>query len=252
MKTASINNSPNFGHSFRVSICLKGENGLENIFVNPAQNEKLYKSLNAKIISWLNEDFYTNLRTIYGLPNVKKPSTGVPRDMIDMLHNIDSDYNSFNLVRSIYRKNALGYITTGADVSIVENVKGAKHIGSAKTDSVWTYGHAKSDYVKALVKAVKGNILNYITSDNVLLRSKNNKEIMLKTIFKKVGKDKYELESFEFHENKSKPDLKPVTSAFSLYKKSINVSRKIRETVQHHVNKLFKSKANGKNYFSNS
>ena len=242
MKTASVNNSPNFGHSFRVSICLKGENGLENVFVNPASDEKLYKTLNAKIVNWLNEGFYTGLRNTYGVQRKvsKKAAYGnTYRQMADNLRQIDSDYADFGLVRSVYRRNALALIATGSDVPIIENLKGAKNIGVAKSDSIMTYGHSQSDYVKALTKAVRDNILSYITSDNVLLRSKNNKEIMLKTIFRKVGKNKYELDSFEFHENRTKPDLKPVTNEFNLYKSSANVSREIRNTIQHHVNKLF-------------
>lgn len=243
MKTASIGNSPNFGHSFRVSICLKGENGLENIFVNPATNEKLYKTLNSKIVNWLNEDYYTYLRNTYGAARKvsrKQPSNDNHRKMVECLREIDKDdYGRFSFVRSIYRKNALAYIATGPDVAIIENLKGAKYIGTAKTDSLRTFGHAQSDYVKALAKAVKDNVLSYVESHNVLLRSKDDKEIMLKTIFKQTGKNRYELDSFEFHENKSKPSLTPVTQRHRQYKNSTDISREIQHTVRNHVNRLF-------------
>jgi len=246
MKTASVNYSPNFGHSFRVSICLKDINGLESTFVNPAKDEKLYKTLNSKIVNWLNEDYYTYLRKTYGKERKvsrTKPANDNHRIMAEELMNIDSDYARFKFVRSIYRKNALAYIATGADVAIIENLKGVKFIGTAKSDSVQTLGHAQSEFVKNIVKAVKNNILNYVESGNVLLRSKDNKEIMLKAIFKKIGKNKYELDSFEFHENKTKPTLEPVAQNFSLRKNSADISREIQHTVQNHINKMFGQKS---------
>lgn len=244
MRTASVNNSPNFGHSFRVSICLKGENCLENIFVNPATNEKLYKTLNSKIVSWLNEDFYNSLRKTYGVQRKTskvQPENSVHKQLIQHLKILDRDYAGFGLTRSVYRRNALAYIATGSDVSIIENIKGAKYVGTAKADAART-GFNQTDYIRALVGAVKNNIINYVSSDNVLLRSKNDKEIMLRAIFKKLGADKYELDSFEFHENVSKPTLKQINPNFARYKESSDVSREIRNTINYHVNKLFRNK----------
>ena len=246
MKTASVNNSPNFGHSFRVSICLKDINGLGNTFINPAKDEKLYKTLNSKIVNWLNEDYYTYLRKTYGKERKVsriKPTNDNHRQMLKELKNIDSDYARFGFVRSIYRKNALAYIATGADAVITENLKGIKFIGQAKADSVQTLGHAQSQFVKDLVKAVKNNVLRYVESTDVLLRSKDNKEIMLKAVFKQTGKNKYNLDSFEFHENKTKPTLEPVTQRYIRQKNSADVSKEIQHTVQSHVNKLFGQKS---------
>lgn len=247
-------NNPNFGHSLRVSICVQNENHIGNAFVNPATESKLYKYLNAKIIEALNEGYYEKLRSFYGITRKTKkaqPNNPIYKDMVDKLTEIDSDYARFSLVRSVYDKNHLGRIVTGPDVAIAENIKGAKHIGTAKADSIWTYGTTRTNYVRDLSKAVKKNMLDYVQSDNVTLRSDNNKEIMLKVIFRQTGKDKkglptYDLDSFEFHENKSKPNLKPISPEFIRYKNSSFVADAIRETVQRHVNRLLGKKSHAK------
>ena len=247
MQVAKINgqNNQNFGHSFRVSICLKDAEGISK-FVNPAEDKNLYQKLNSKIVNWLNEEYYTNLRNLYGIARKTeriKPQSDIHKEMSAKLREIDKDYAKFNVVRSVYRRNTLGYIATGADVSIIENLKGVKNIGLAKADSKWTYGHSYSDYVKALSKAVKNNTIAYVTHDNVLLRSPRNKEIMLKTVFKKIfdpkAKDfRYELDDFEFHENYTKRTLAPVNSNFARFKQSRGMLEEIKKTIEYHVNKI--------------
>lgn len=239
------NSNPNFGHSIRVSICAQNNNcPLE--YVNPAKNSKLYKYLNAKIIEALNENHYEKLRSLYGVTRKtkkSKPINPIYKDMIQQLSEIDTDYARLDFVRSVYGRNCLGRIVTGVDVAITEIIKGAKHIGVAKTDSKWTYGTTRTDYVRDLSKAVKNNMLDYVQSDNVILRSKNNKEIMLRVNFKQTGTDKkglaiYDIDSFEFHENKSKPDLKPVSNDFISYKNSSFVADAVRRTINNHVNRI--------------
>lgn len=247
MQVQKINgqNNQSFGHAFRVSICLKDADGITK-FINPAEDKNLYQTLNSKIVNWLNEEYYTNLRQLYGTPRKTeriKPQTDVHKQLSSKLREIDEDYAKFNIVRSVYRRNTLGYIATGADVSIIENLKGAKQIGLAKSDSVWTYGHSYSDYVKALSKAVKNNTIAYVSHDNVLLRSPRNKEIMLKTIFTKTKEPKskdfrYELDSFEFHENYTKRTLAPVNPNFARFKQSKGMLEEIKKTVEYHVNKI--------------
>ena len=226
--------NPNFGHSIRVSICVE-KNCCPLEFVNPAKDSKLYKYLNSKI--------YGIARKI----KKSKPINPVFENLAKELTAIDTDYAKLNIVRSVYPKNKLGYIVTGNDVAIAENIKGAKHLGIAKSDSKWTYGTTRTDYVRDLSKAVKNNMLNYVQSDNVLLRSKNDKEIMLKANFKQTGTDKkgqaiYEIDNFEFHENKSKPNLKPIEPEFLRYKNSSLVADAVRQTVQHHVNRILGKK----------
>ena len=244
MQISPINNNQSFGHSFRVSICTKGEDGIVK-FVNPSENHQLYKKLNAKIVNWLNEDYYDNLRKIYGVPRKTskiQPETQKHKEMSEKLRQKDTDYAKFGVVRSVYRRNNLSYIATGADVSIIENLKGAKELGVAKSDSLWTYGDSHSQYVKALSKAVKNNSLNYVMHDNVLLRSPNNKEIMLKAVFKPLGKkagsERYELDDFEFHENITKRTLAPVNRNFLQFKQSKGMLEEIKKTVQYHLNKI--------------
>jgi len=248
MKVNSINSScdPGFGHSFRVSICLKSPNGLEDTFVNPHTNKKLYQTLNSNIVAWLNEDYRANLRKVLGIErklNKRTPSSTLHTQMINELKALDNDYARLGIVRSVYNGKKLGYIATGIDVPIIENIKGTKNIGVAKADSRWYSGTSSSDYVKQLTRLIRDNALDYVKNANVLLRSKNNKEIMLKTIFKEVGKTKkgspiYELDKYEFHENKTLPTLPKISSSFILYKYNPAMDAEIKKTVQYLADKI--------------
>lgn len=243
------NNKQTFGHSFRVSICKKDANGITT-FINPSENNKLYKQLNSKIVNWLNEDYYNNLRSLYGIPRkVKKATleTLKHKEMSAKLREIDTDYARFNVVRSVYRRNNLGYVATGPDVSIIENLKGIKNIGLAKSDAIWTQGDAHTQYVKALSKAVKNNALDFVQHDNVLLHSPRNKEVMLKVVFKetpknKSGKMNYELDDFEFHENYTKRTLAPVNPNFIRFKQSKGMLDEMKKTVEYHLNTMLKKR----------
>lgn len=247
MQIQKINgqNNQSFGHAFRVSICLKDADGISK-FINPAEDKNLYQTLNSKIVNWLNEEYYTNLRQLYGIPRKTEriqPQNDLHKQMSAKLREIDDDYAKFNVVRSVYRRNCLGYIATGADVSIIENLKGVKNLGLAKSDSKWTYGYSYTDYVRALARAVKNNTIAYVTHDNVLLRSPRNKEIMLKVNFKKEkapkSKDfRYELDSFEFHENYTKRTLAPVNPNFARFKQSKGMLEEIKKTIEYHINKI--------------
>lgn len=249
MQISPINNNQSFGHSFRVSISIKDKDGFLR-FVNPREENILYKNLNSKIVNWLNEEYYDNLRSLYGIKRKVekiKPETLKHKEMSAKLREIDDDYAKFNIVRSVYRRNNLGYIATGADVTIIENLKGAKQIGLAKADSIWTQGDSHSEYVKALSKAIKNNSLDFVKHDNVLLHSPRNKEVMLKVIFNeaeesKSGKTIYALEDFEFHENYSKRTLAPVNPNFIRFKQSWGMLEEIKKTIQYHLNKILKRK----------
>lgn len=249
MKISPINNNnQTFGHSFRVSICTRGDDGIVK-FINPSENQKLYKQLNSKIVGWLNEEYYDNLRRLYGIPRKvekTKPETLKHKEMAAKLREIDDDYAKFNVVRSVYRKNKIGLIATGADVSIIENLKGAKQIGLAKSDSLWTQGDSHNEYVKALSKAVRNNVIDFVEHDNVLLHSPSNKEIMLKAIFKPLGKksgvERFELDDFEFHENYSKRTLAPVNPNFIRFKQSQGMLEEIKKTIEYHLNSMLKKR----------
>lgn len=240
--------NPNFGSSFRVRIVVK--DGLDTFFVNPSKNEKLYKKLNSKLVNCFNNDFTNSLRTTFGIQK-KKPSKNILSDiqqkMIEELKRIDKDFREFNLVRSVYRKHQLGIIATGSDVSILENIKGLGQIGLAKRDSLWANGHSNNAYVRGFSKNVQQNAINYVENENVILRSGDNKEIMLNAIFKQTGVNKkgkpiYELDSYEFHKNASLPDLAPVSERHLRYKNSSSIKEEIQKTVQFRVNTLLKKK----------
>lgn len=224
MKVQSINNntnnnnSPNFGHSFRVSISvLRPDGGYD--FVNPATNKKLYKSLNSKIITWLNEDFKTRVRNVLNVPKKCVKTKTETEDIFKnnltaYLRSIDDDYKSLDMVRSVYnKKRKLGSVVTGVDAAIVEKNKGATRIGIAKNgfrsatmsrttainDAVGYFDKESNDYA--------GNPINF-------LRSKAGKEMMLRVNFKvsgktKRGKDIYEPVNFDFHEIKKSQPISP-------------------------------------------
>lgn len=181
INSGNRNSGPNFGHSFRVSICLKNESGCGDFFVGPRSEKKLYRLLNSKIVSWLNEDFLSNLRTVYGIEKKvgkTEPIGKLHREMIDKLKQLDTDYAKFPYVRTIYNRGGrIAHIATGSDVAILENIKGLKNLGVAKADAMWNYGTAHTEYVKALSKAVNGNAIDYVSHDNVLLRSPKIKKL---------------------------------------------------------------------------
>ena len=81
MKVDKVNsqiNNPNFGHSFRVSICLKNESGCGDFFVSPSSNKKLYNTLNSKIVEWLNINYYKNLRNVFGIARKNNTDVQMP------------------------------------------------------------------------------------------------------------------------------------------------------------------------------
>lgn len=256
MQVSAINNNhskpvvPSFGHSFRVSICLKDELTGLDMFVNPYTEKKLYQTLNSKIVSLLNLNYYASIRKALGLERKvgkTEPLSEIHKQLIDELKFLDTDYNLLSMARSVYNGGKLGYIVTGVDVPIVENAKGIRNIGTARADSMWYNGTPHSAYVKSLAKLVQENVLDYVKNSSVLLRSKDNKEIMLKATFKQSGKTKsgvpnYELDKFEFHENRSNPTLSPVLQSFSEYKTSSTAKNFIRKTVQSHAEKTAKRK----------
>lgn len=251
INSGNRNSGPNFGHSFRVSICLKNESGCGDFFVGPRSEKKLYRLLNSKIVSWLNEDFLSNLRTVYGIEKKvgkTEPIGKLHREMIDKLKQLDTDYAKFPYVRTIYNRGGrIAHIATGSDVAILENIKGLKNLGVAKADAMWNYGTAHTEYVKALSNAVNGNAIDYVSHDNVLLRSPKNKEIMLRAVFKESGENTkgdpvYELDRYEFHENYTKRTLAPVNPNFLRFKQSKGVAEEIKKTVEYILNKIVKKR----------
>ena len=201
-------NNTNFGHTFKVSICVRNKAGEQYTFINPVNNTKLYKELNSKFIGWLNEDFITDLRFRLGKPRKllrKKTERDMEgkRQLTEALTKIDKDYQEINMARSVYNDKGLAYIATGIDVPVIEQLHGATQIGLAKADAMELYGVTHTPYIDTIVKEFKNNSINYAKAPENLLRSKTGKEIMLRLNFLKTGeknnKPVYEFENFEFH-----------------------------------------------------
>lgn len=211
MKILPINsnqNKTNFGHTFKVSICVRNQAGGEYTFVNPVNNTKLYKELNSKFVGWLNEDFITDLRKRLNKPRklIRKKTerdTEGKKQLTEALTKIDKDYKEVNIARSVYNDKGLGYVATGIDVPIIEQMHGATQIGMAKADALELYGVTHTPYIDTIIKEFKNNSINYAKDSENLLRSKSGKEIMLRLNFIKTGeknnKSVYEFENFEFH-----------------------------------------------------
>ena len=210
MKVLPLNNqrSTNFGHTFKVSICVRNQAGGEYTFINPINNTKLYKNLNSKFVSWLNEDFITDMRSRLNKPRkiVKKKTerdADGKKQLTEALTKIDKDYHDINMARSVYNDRGLAYVATGIDVPIIEQLHGATQIGISKADALELYGVTHTPYIDAVVREFKNNSINYAKSSENLLRSKTGKEVMLRLNFIKTGEKKnqpvYEFENFEFH-----------------------------------------------------
>ena len=210
MKALPVNNqqNTNFGHTFKVSICVRNQARGEYTFINPVNNTKLYEDLNSKFVGWLNEDFITDLRKRLGKPRKltrKKTERDIEgkRQLTEALTTIDKDYKEINVVRSIYNDKGLGYVATGIDVPIIEQLHGATQIGMAKADAKDLYGVTHTPYIDTIVKEFKNSSINYAKASENILRSKSGKEVMLRLNFIKTGEKKnkpvYEFENFEFH-----------------------------------------------------
>lgn len=210
MKVLPLNNqkSTNFGHTFKVSICVRNQAGGEYTFINPINNTKLYKNLNSKFVGWLNEDFITDMRSRLNKPRkiVKKKTerdADGKKQLTEALTKIDKDYHDINMARSVYNDRGLAYVATGIDVPIIEQLHGATQIGMSKADALELYGVTHTPYIDAVVREFKNNSINYAKSSENLLRSKTGKEVMLRLNFIKTGEKKnqpvYEFENFEFH-----------------------------------------------------
>lgn len=237
----------NFGHTFRVGICLKKADNSGYEFITPQNNRKLYKELNSKVVGWLNEDFIANLRAILKKPKAAGKILSLEEEqnkkqLVKDLYDIDSDYRHLNLVRSVYRRSGLGYIATGIDVPILENLKGATQIGVAKSDALADFGVARNSYIDNIVRNFRNDSVKYVMDKSQLLYSKAGKEIMLRLNFKtagknKRGKDLYELETVDFHEiKKSIPvnfdEIKPA----EIQKSKMNAE--IKRTIRHQTSQI--------------
>ena len=241
------NKNPNFGHTFRVSICTKDVDGVYS-YVSPAKNTKLYKKLNKKVVSFLNEDFISNIRDIIGIPRkvVKKKTqleTKLQKDIVEKLSSIDSDYKQAPFVRSAYSKGTLGYIATGVDAPIIEEFMGADGIGVAKSMARKSGQPIWETDARNVVANFQKSTHEYVQSPTQLLRSKNDNEILLRVNFNEIkgkrgGKSKYEMAEFDFQELKTK-QLPPLTEEDKALKKDIDLNWVAKRYIKHSFDKIY-------------
>lgn len=249
----SVNSSlnkgnPNFGHTFRVSICTQTADGVYT-YISPAKNTKLYKKLNKKIVGFLNEDFISQLRKVIGIPRkvVKKKTqteAKLQKELVEKLSAIDSDYRQASFVRSAYStKGKLGYIATGVDAPIIEEFMGADGIGVAKRLARESGKPIWETDARSVVEKFNSKVREYVKSPTQLLRSDDNHETMLKVVFSEIpgkrgGKPKYEIASFDFKELKTKP-LPGLKETDEAIKKQISLDWAVGRFLKHSFDKIY-------------
>lgn len=208
MNVSAIDNaatqySPNFGHAVRVSISVRRPNSPIYDFISPAGNATLYKKLNSRIVGWLNSDLITAMRTkLERKRKVEKKlssvESAIQRRLIEDFTTLDSDYKKLKMARSVYNRFHLGFIATGCDVPIIENLAGTAEIGHIRK----SFGGQRPPIINEICKRFNNSVMKYIQHPVNRLKE-NGKELMLNLNFSITGVDKkgqnmYELESYEF------------------------------------------------------
>ena len=249
----NVNKQPNFEHAIRVSYCVRKPNAAGYDYVNPRTNNELYKKLNSKIVGWLNEGFINKVREVIDKParrtkNVSETEAVLKERFLRDFTAIDSDYTQFPFVRSIYNRNKLGFIATGNDVPIIENLKGATDIGLAKSESILFYGTTHTDFVKEICKDFDKKSKKYIAHPINRLVD-NGKEVLLRLNFRLAGKDKkgkdlYELDNYTFDRiQKTLPEAKHSDEVQVINLKETPVMELLmKDTVRHIINLVSKNK----------
>ena len=239
--------NPNFGHAIRVNICVLKPNGEGYYFVNPSGNGSTYKKLNAKIINWLNHDIISEFRDREGLKRkVYRTQTlneeFLQNKLVEDLATLDSDYREANIARSVYEKYHLGYIATGVDVAVLENIKGATKIGKTRKDSLWQYGTTNTPIVHDVSKEYQKNAKRYIQHPANRLM-KDGKEVMFELVFKIIGKKRgeyvYELDRYNFKKvKKAIPDKYYTGEDVLALKDEVKKSGDLQKTFKHIVDRI--------------
>lgn len=249
----NTNNQPSFEHAIRVSYCVRKPNNTGYDYVNPRTNKELYRQLNSKIIGWLNEDLINKVREVLDKPlkkgkAISNTEASLKEKFINDFESIDSDYKQFNYTRSIYNRNNLGFIATGNDVPIIENLKGATDIGLAKSESILLYGTTHTDFVKEICKDFDKKSKKYIAHPLNRLVD-NSKEVLLRLNFKIAGKDKkgknlYEFDNYTFDRIKKplpKTNYPEEVQVINLKNTPI-MEGLLRDTIRHIIKKVARNK----------
>ena len=248
--TQNKQNQQNFGHTFRVQIFLNNPQG-GFTHVNPASNTKLYKLLNGKLVSLLNEGFISDIRNGIGITrkaNKRKSEQEVKLQdaLVKQLKEIDTDYRELSTVRSVYPKNHVAYIATGIDVPIIENIMGAKNLGQAKSRAKWKFNSTHQDYIDKMASNFNRDAVKYASSAVQTLRSPEGKEKYLSISFNPVpvgknGNIRYEFSGFTFYDIKSTKPMTPMEKMQYYKKYATNTMYEDVQTVKHQINRITKS-----------
>ena len=180
----NTNKQPNFEHAIRVSYCVKKPNAVGYDYVNPRTNKEVYTNLNSKVVGWLNEGIINRVREVLNKPlqrtkNVSKNETAIKEKFLKDFTECDSDYEKFGFARSVYGRGKLGFLATGSDASIIENIKGATDVGLAKSESILLFGTTHTDFVREICKEFSINSQKYISHPLNRLMD-NGKEVLLR------------------------------------------------------------------------
>ena len=251
-KLSSINNGmqsknsakPNFKHAIRVSICTKTPEATCYTFVQP--NDKLYKNLTAKVVRWLNSDFISNIKKVFGIATKPKELPENIQHLINDLKLLDTDYNAFNTVRTAYRKPHIPFFVTGKDEAIVESILNAKNFGILKHESLLVNGYANSDEVREFGKKFKEREIDFVTNPINRLRSKKGKEILLRINFEeqtsKNGDKYYEPESYHFCEIQNGKELTEQEKELAKKRKNIDTINIQMANIEYKLSKHLKER----------
>lgn len=105
---------------------------MEDGYYHEVRSQKLIKSLQRKIITWLNKDYNSSQKG--QKPTKETPASKALRErIVRFFNNRDTDYKKRPYTRSFYHTNSLGYvdtyILTGKSADIVENAaKPIEHV----------------------------------------------------------------------------------------------------------------------------
>lgn len=178
-------------------------------------NSDVVKTLQRKLVTWLNKDYHDTIRLTTGKP-AKNESVGektVRERIVRFFRNRDIDYREKNIVRSFNTTNVLreteSYILTGKSANIIDSAaksirdfnsdiksraEGLSEVYGIELNKVKKYIHDKASWQKSAVKREYHDGLKTII--NRLLGYNDPKNSLLELYFvpKVKGKNvKYEL-----------------------------------------------------------
>ncbi|MBD5402972.1 hypothetical protein HDR58_09305 [bacterium] len=135
---------------------------------------KKIRTLQRKLISWLNRNYNDNLRALDGKPKkqIKNETTNdksMRERLVKFFMNRDSDYNQRRVVRSFYTTNSLreqeAYILTGNSIDIVDEA--AKPIGQIRREL-----NSRKEYIKSYYKISDKEAQKYLSAEDIMAETR--------------------------------------------------------------------------------